>query len=148
MAAVSPAPDGLIAVKSPWDFEKTVANLLIALERRGMTFYARVDHAANAAGAGLELGPTQLFIFDIPEVESAILSLMPAMGLEFPRRIAVWRNQQDEVFLGYDDPLWLAQRYSASREAEALLAAVATSQQGIVLEAATAIEIMGEARAK
>jgi uncharacterized protein (DUF302 family) len=127
--------EGLISVRSSLPFAKTAACLLIALERRGMTLHARIDHAANASAAGLHLRPTQLFIFNYPEVEGHILALFPLMGLDLPRKIALWEDEAGVVWISYDDPLWLGRRYGAPREVMALLQPMATSFTGIALEA-------------
>jgi uncharacterized protein (DUF302 family) len=132
---IARAPDGIISLRSSLPFANTVSNLCIALERRGMAIYARTDHAANAAAAGLELRPTQLFVFGFPEVESPIVERCPALGLDLPRKIAVWEDEAGSAWISYDDPLWLGRRYFASADVFALLRAMATSLAGIALEA-------------
>jgi uncharacterized protein (DUF302 family) len=127
--------DGLIRVRSSLSFGKTVDCLLIALKRRGMAIHARVDHAANAASEGLSLRPEELFIFGYPEAEGPILERCPELGLAFPRKILVWRDQADEVWIGYDDPVWLGRRFSVSRDVYLRLVAMATSLTGVALEA-------------
>jgi uncharacterized protein (DUF302 family) len=127
--------DGLISVRSALPFAKTVTNLTIALERRGMTVHARIDHTANAATAGFQLRPMQLFVFNFPEVEGAILALCPLMGLDLPRKIAVQEDEEGHVWMSYNDPAWLARRYHASPKLQSLLHAMANSFDGIVLEA-------------
>jgi len=132
---IAPAPDGIISLRSSLPFTKTVSNLCIALERRGMAIYARADHAANAGADGLELRPTQVFVFGFPEVEGPIIKHCPALALDLPRKIAVCEDAAGKVWISYNDPLWLARRYSASADALPLLRAMATSLTGIVLEA-------------
>jgi uncharacterized protein (DUF302 family) len=129
------ASDGVISLRSSLSFANTVSNLCVALERRGMAIYARVDHAANAKAAGLELRPAQLFVFGFPEVESPIIARCPALGLDLPRKIAVWADEAGKPWISYNDPLWLGRRYSASADVLVLLRAMATSLAGIVLEA-------------
>ncbi len=127
--------DGLIGVLSSLPFAKTAACLLLALERRGMTMHARIDHAANAAKAGFQLRPTQLFIFNYPEVEGAILAQCPLMGLDLPRKIVVREDEDGKVWISYNDPVWLGRRYNAGPKVLSLLHAMANSFTGIVLEA-------------
>ncbi len=127
--------DGLISVRSSLPFAKTAANLLLALERRGMTMHARIDHARNAAAAGFPLRPTQLFIFNYPEVEGAILAHCPLMGLDLPRKIAVRQDEDGTVWISYNDPAWLGRRYHVGHKVQSLLHAMANSFTGIVLEA-------------
>jgi uncharacterized protein (DUF302 family) len=134
-ADTTPVTDGIISLRSSVPFAKTVSNLCIALERRGMAIYARADHAANAGAAGLELRPTQLFVFGFPEVESPILKLCPVLGLDLPRKIAVWEDEGGKAWISYTDPLWLGRRYEVSADVLPLLRAMATSLTGIALEA-------------
>jgi uncharacterized protein (DUF302 family) len=134
MTAIVSHP-GLISARSMLPFAKTVANLLLALERRGMRLHARIDHTANARAAGLQLRPTELFVFNYPEAEGPILARCPVMGLDLPRKIAVWEDERGEVWIGYTDPLWLCQRYGAGHDVRSLLQAMATSFTGIALEA-------------
>ena len=57
------AVDGLIAQPSAFGAKATLDRLASEVERHGMTVFARVDHAAGAKTAGLELRPTELLIF-------------------------------------------------------------------------------------
>ncbi len=134
-AKASPASDGTISAASALPFAKTASNLAIALERRGMAVYARIDHAANAAAAGLGLRPTQVFVFGFPEVETPILARCPGMGLDLPRKILVWQDESGKTWLSYDDPLRLGWRYGVGADVQTLLQAMATAFKGIVLEA-------------
>jgi uncharacterized protein (DUF302 family) len=129
------ASDGVINLRSSLPFAKTVSNLCIALERRGMAIYARADHAANARAASLELRPTQLFVFGFPEVEGPVIQRCPVLGLDLPRKIAVWEDEAGNAWISYNDPLWLGRRYFAGADVLVLLRAMATSLAGIVLEA-------------
>ena len=131
----APVPDGIISLRSSLPFKETVSNLSIALERRGMAVYARADHAANASAAGLELRATQVFVFGFPEVESPIIQSCPALGLDLPRKIAVWEDEAGKTWISYNDPLWSGRHYSASAGVLLLLRAMATSLTGIALEA-------------
>src|SRR5271156_2480392 len=52
--------DGLTTIASANGPEDTVSRLETALRDKGMTLFARIDHAAGAVEAGLELRPTVL----------------------------------------------------------------------------------------
>jgi uncharacterized protein (DUF302 family) len=57
------ATDGLTTVPSQFGPKETVSLLEAEIRARGMTVFARIDHAAGAAQAGLDLRPTALLIF-------------------------------------------------------------------------------------
>ena len=53
--------------------EETGDRLESILAEKGMNLFARINHAQGAANAGLELGPTELFIFGNPKVGTPLM---------------------------------------------------------------------------
>jgi uncharacterized protein (DUF302 family) len=53
----------LIVKRSAFDYAETTRALLAAIERRGLTVFACIDHAAAAAAAGLELADEAVVVF-------------------------------------------------------------------------------------
>src|SRR5579872_6325645 len=54
---------GLTTVKSSHGARETMDRLMSAVTSKGLTVFARIDHGAGAAAAGLELWPTEVLIF-------------------------------------------------------------------------------------
>src|SRR5882672_10089036 len=52
--------------RSTREYSETARSLIDAIERRGLTVFARIDHAAGARGAGLELDDEQVVLFGSP----------------------------------------------------------------------------------
>lgn len=59
-------PAGLVQCQSRLGPKETMERLAAAVGEHGMTVLARIDHAAAAAKAGLELRPTEVLIFGNP----------------------------------------------------------------------------------
>jgi uncharacterized protein (DUF302 family) len=120
---------GLIAVGSRWSFGETVGRCLAAIEARGLSVFARVDHAKNAASVGMALRPTELLIFGNPKGGTPLMQENQVSGLDLPVRALVWQDADGRVWLTYNDPRWLAARHglgAPSRPAiEAMIAGVA-----------------------
>jgi hypothetical protein len=57
------AADGLINIPSSGTVKATLDRLESEVKARGATVFARIDHAAGAASAGLAMRPTELLIF-------------------------------------------------------------------------------------
>jgi uncharacterized protein (DUF302 family) len=55
--------DGLVSVRSAHSARETIARVEADLAAKGVTVFAKIDHAAGAAAAGLTLRPTTLIIF-------------------------------------------------------------------------------------
>ena len=57
------AADGLITVRSSLTPKETMNRIETEAKAKGLTAFARIDHAAGAAEVGLALRPTELLIF-------------------------------------------------------------------------------------
>lgn len=60
------AADGVMSVTSPLSATETMDRLEKLVKERGLTVFARIDHAAEAAKIGKTLRPTELLIFRDP----------------------------------------------------------------------------------
>ncbi len=105
------AQDGLQSVPSPHDVPTTIDRLSAALESKGLTVFARIDHAANAEGAGLELGPTQVLLFGNPKLGTPLMVCAPTMAIDLPQRMLAFVDATGETRLVWNDPAWLAARH-------------------------------------
>ena len=105
------AQDGLITLSSRASARDTVDRLLAALARRNLTVFARVDHAAGAASAGLSLRPTEVVIFGNPQGGTALMQERQSAGIDLPLKALVWEDAAGMVWLSYNDPAWIAQRH-------------------------------------
>ena len=105
------AADGLIAVKSPNGVKATMDRLEIALKEKGMTIFARIDHAAGAAKVGKQLRPTEVMIFGNPQGGTLFMECNQTVGIDLPQKALVWEDGSGQVWLGYNDPTYLASRH-------------------------------------
>jgi uncharacterized protein (DUF302 family) len=140
MAGAERQESGAISVRSPLPFAETIKNLLIAVERRGMIVYARIDHAKAAEETGLRLRPAELFVFGYPEAEAPLIEKVPLLGLDFPQRVLVREDEHRGVWKSYNDPVWLGSRYDVNADVIPKLEAIGASLAGIAAEAIVAKE--------
>jgi uncharacterized protein (DUF302 family) len=113
------AADGLIAVKSAYGPKEAMDRLEGLLKEKGMTIFARVDHAAGAAKVGKKLRPTEVLIFGNPQGGTPFMECSQTVGIDLPLRILVWEDESGQVWLGYNDPDYLASRHGAPQCAAA-----------------------------
>ncbi|MBB4267948.1 DUF302 domain-containing protein [Roseospira visakhapatnamensis] len=104
--------DGLVRVASPHSVEKTIGRLRTALEDKGITIFADIDHAANAAAMDLEMPATHLLIFGSPKIGSPLMRRNPAIGIDLPIKTVAYEDDQGQVWLAYNDPAYLAERHN------------------------------------
>jgi uncharacterized protein (DUF302 family) len=105
------AADGLTTLRSSYGPHDTMNRLEAEVKARGMTVFARIDHAAGAAGAGLSLRPTELLIFGNAKAGTPLMQSVQAIGIDLPLRALVWQDASGDTWLSYNDSAWLAQRH-------------------------------------
>jgi uncharacterized protein (DUF302 family) len=119
------AADGLTTLPSSHGPKDTMNRLEAEVKAKGMTVFARIDHAAEAAAVGLSLRPTELLIFGNAKGGTPLMQSMPTIGIDLPLKALVWQDASGNTWLSYNDPSWLAKRHGLGPEIEAAVAAMA-----------------------
>lgn len=120
-----PEVDGLVCHRSRLAVADTTERLRAAVEQRGMTVFAEIDHGAAAAAAGLALLPMRLLIFGNAKGGTPLMQVAASAGIDLPLRALVWEDPQGATWLAYNDPHWLAERHGIQGRLEPQLAAMA-----------------------
>ena len=107
------AADGLIEVKSAYGVSETITRLEAAAKERKLITFLRVDHAAGAQKIGKTLRPTELLIFGNPQGGTPLMECAQSAGIDLPLKALAWEDASGQVWLGYNDPLYLAARHGA-----------------------------------
>ena len=129
--------EGLIAIKSSRGPKETMDRLVAEVQAKGLTVFARVDHAAGAKDVGLALRPTELVIFGNAKGGTPLMQANQAIGIDLPLKALVWQDASDTTWLSYNDLAWLAQRHGLGHEVDAPVKAM-TSLLDALTQAATA----------
>lgn len=111
--------DGLVQVKSAHAPRETLDRLEKLVKQKGLTVFARVDHAAGAAKVGKTLRPTELLIFGNPQGGTPLMECAQSAGIDLPLKAMAWQDAKGQSWLGYNDPVWIAQRHKAPKCAAA-----------------------------
>ncbi len=108
------AATGLIEVKSPMTVKETADKLSSVLEKNGINLFARIDHSAGAKKVGKELRPTELLIFGNPKNGTPFIECSQTVAIDLPLKILVWQDASSQVWMGYNDLAYLAERHGAA----------------------------------
>jgi uncharacterized protein (DUF302 family) len=111
LAAASPAGNGVVKVKSLYGFDETISRLKADIAKKGIMFFSSIDQAQLAADAGIKLRPSTLLIFGNPPLGIQFLTSNPEAGLDWPVRLLVTEDAQDQVWAVYSDFGWIARRH-------------------------------------
>ena len=115
IASLASAAEGLTAIKSPHTAAVTMNRLEDIAKQRGLTVFARIDHAAGAAKVGKTLRPTELLIFGNPQGGTPLMECAQSAGIDLPLKALVWEDASAQVWVGYNDPAYLAQRHGVAQ---------------------------------
>jgi uncharacterized protein (DUF302 family) len=105
--------DGLITLPSAYSPKETLKRLEQGLKAKGMTIFARIDHAAGAAKVGMKIRPTEVVIFGNPKGGTPLIECAQTVGIDLPLKALVWEDAAGQVWLSYNDPAYLAARHGA-----------------------------------
>ena len=108
------ATQGLTTIASNFAPQDTMNRLENAVKARGMTVFARIDHAAGATAAGLALRPTEVLIFGNAKGGTPLMQAVQTLGIDLPLKALVWQDASGKTWLSYNDPAWLARRHGLS----------------------------------
>lgn len=111
VTSAASAADGLIAAKSPYSAKETMDRLEGIVKQRGLTVFAQIDHAAGATKVGKTLRPTEVLIFGNPQGGTPFMECAQSIGIDLPLKALVWEDASAQVWLGYNDPDYLAKRH-------------------------------------
>jgi uncharacterized protein (DUF302 family) len=104
----------LATIASSYDPKETIDRLETEIRAKGMTVFARIDHAAGAAEVGLTLAPTELIVFGNARGGTPLMQSVQTVGIDLPLKALVWKDATGKTWLSYNEPSWIARRHSVA----------------------------------
>ncbi|MCB1733826.1 MAG: DUF302 domain-containing protein [Gammaproteobacteria bacterium] len=104
--------DDLVSKPSAHDVTTTIDRLVEIVQGKGMTVFARIDHAAGAAAIEQQLAPTQVLIFGSPKAGTPVMQKDARAGLDLPLRVLVYEDADGRTWVSYHDPRALRESYA------------------------------------
>lgn len=127
-------PTGLVIKLSPHSVEDTQRRFIRALESQGLTVFATIDHAQNAAAAGLDLSPTRIVLFGNPQAGTPLMQCQQSIGIDLPQKLLIFEDEQG-VQIAYNDPRYLGGRHRLGGCGAQVIANVAAALNGLTEQA-------------
>ena len=129
--------NGLITIRSRHAPGETMSRFEAEVKAKGLTIFARIDHAAGAAAVGLPLRPTELLLFGNAKGGTPLMQAVQTIGIDLPLKVLVWQDASGDTWLSYNDPSWVAKRHGLAHEAEATVRALAAALDALARTATT-----------
>jgi uncharacterized protein (DUF302 family) len=114
------AADELAIKPSKHSVKETLDRLTETLKSKGITPVARVDHAAAAKAAGLELKPTEVLLFGNPKLGTPLMQTNRHSAIDLPMKVLAWEDDAGRVWIAYTPPETLKTRYKIEGRDEVL----------------------------
>jgi uncharacterized protein (DUF302 family) len=105
------AGQGLVTKPSKYSVAETIERLENVLAGKGIKVFARIDHSGEAEKAGLKMLPAQVLIFGNPKAGTPLMVAEPTAAIDLPLKVLVWQDQEGRVWLSYNSPDYLKQRF-------------------------------------
>ena len=116
--ALPKSNDGIVRVKSSYNFQETIARLKKDIAAKGIRFFSEIDQTELAAGAGIKLNPSTLLVFGNPPLGTQFMTANPNAGLDWPVRLLVIQDSVGAVWTVYTDFAWIAARHGIVNRTE------------------------------
>lgn len=110
------ANNGIISQPSQYSVSEAIDRLVAVLQAKDIHIFARIDQQAEAEKVGLSLRPIQLLLFGSPKAGTPLMVAEPTIALDLPLKVIAWEADDGKVWLSYNDPNYLKQRFSLSDE--------------------------------
>lgn len=85
--------------------KETVDRLVISLQQREMTIYARIDRQVESKWYGLITRPLEFILFDDPRLSAPLVEKTPTAALCFPARIIAYEDDNGSCQVAFRDLL-------------------------------------------
>jgi uncharacterized protein (DUF302 family) len=130
--------NGLITLASARGVKDTIEAVQADITSKGMTIFARIDHAAGAQEVALPLRPTLLLIFGNAKGGTPLMQADQRIGIDLPLKMLAWEDAAGKTWLSYNDPAWLARRHGLDAAADAAVETMRAALAAIAKRATAA----------
>jgi uncharacterized protein (DUF302 family) len=131
------ADDGVVNIASNYAVKETIDRLETLVRDKGITVFARIDHAAGATSVGMALRPMELLIFGDPRAGTPLMQERQIVGIDLPLKMLGWEDEAGRVWLSYIDLRWLADRHRLGDGAKGTVDRLAATLAVLAESAAT-----------
>ena len=108
--------NGIIDIPSKTSVNETVEKLKGLLRAKGIKLFALVDHSGEAEKVGMKMRPTKLLIFGSPKAGTPVMLAAPSSAIDLPLKILIWEDDHGKVWVSYNSPEYLQERYDIPQE--------------------------------
>jgi uncharacterized protein (DUF302 family)/uncharacterized membrane protein YidH (DUF202 family) len=118
--------NGIVSKRSNRSVDETLERLKGALQAKGVTIFAIVDHSGEAEKVGLKMLPTKLVVFGSPKAGTPLMLAAPSIAIDLPLKILISEDREGKVWVSYNSVTYLQERHRLPKELLQNIAVVET----------------------
>lgn len=112
--------NGIVTKISNNSVSQTIDILAIIVKEHGAKKFTIIDHKENATSRGnFKIEEAKLIIFAESNICLNLLKIDPAVGLDLPLKLLVYKAEDKKVYIKYRDPKFLKNIYNLGNTKEA-----------------------------
>ena len=127
--------NGIKVLAAAGGVDETLDRLESLARQKGMTIFARINFAKDAAAAGLKMQPTQLLILGNPVGGTPLMVAAPSTALDLPLKVLAWEDQAGRTWISFNTPEYLQQRHGFPSALMANIAGLEKLVQSVIASA-------------
>ena len=137
MSTAPVPPQGLHITQTAHPVAAFMDRLQQLAAQRGMTVFARLEFAADAAKAGMTMQPATLMLLGNPKAGTPLMVAAPSTAIDLPLKVLAWSDASGVTQLAINEPSYLQERHGfptallANIEGLANLVALAAGSDGV-----------------
>ena len=91
------------------------------LKQNGITIYSRIDQQEEARKSGIKTGPLIFLLFGNPAKGGVVMLENPLAALDLPLKVLAWEDDEQKVWVAYNDGSYIKDRFSLTDSVSAPL---------------------------
>jgi uncharacterized protein (DUF302 family) len=106
------AEHGLLSRVVPVTVDEAADKIEATAKARGLTVFARVDHAKNAQAVGLVMPPTIVLLLGNPKGGTPVMLAAPSSAIDLPLHVLIWKAGDGTTHIAHWSPETLKERHA------------------------------------
>jgi uncharacterized protein (DUF302 family) len=102
---------GIKVLAASSSVDETMDRVQSLAQKRGLTVFARINFAKDAAAVGLTMQPAQLLILGSPAAGTPLMVAAPGSALDLPLKVLAWQDPANRCWVSFNSPEYLQQRH-------------------------------------
>ena len=117
-----PDVSGMLHLPSLRPVAETMDRLIAVASTKGLTIFARIYFARDAAANGLTMRGAELLLVGNPRAGTALMVASPTVAIDLPLKVLAWEVGAGQVWVSINTPEYLRERHGFPAELMANIA--------------------------